>query len=69
MSALTDYTVNELGSEIHDRINALRNKPYGGEVQRDLALARTHLEDALTRFNSAQYRIKGLWERRDPEAP
>lgn len=38
-----------------------------GDVLRDLALSRTHLEDALTRFNSAQYRLRGTWDRRDPE--
>jgi len=34
---------------------------------RDLALAKTHLEDALTRYNSAQYRAKGTWKRADPD--
>ena len=34
---------------------------------RDLALVRTHLEDALTRYNSACYRRAGTWKRADPD--
>lgn len=43
---------------------------YGPDqgVARDLSLAITHLEDALTRYNSACYRIDGTWKRRDPDA-
>lgn len=39
-----------------------------GAAARDLALSATHLEDALTRYNSARYRMKGIWKRADPDA-
>jgi hypothetical protein len=42
---------------------------FDGPARRDLALARTHLEDALTRYNSACYRINGTWKRADPDTP
>jgi hypothetical protein len=59
-------TFNELGAAMMERINTqLLNAT--GDTARDLALARTHLEDALTRFNSAQYRLAGTWKRADPE--
>lgn len=37
------------------------------DIHRDLELAQQHLQDALTRYNSAQYRLRGTWERRDPD--
>jgi hypothetical protein len=60
-------TFNDHGAAMQQRIEELLDMPYDGDVKRDLALARTHLEDALTRFNSAQYRLLGIWNRRDPE--
>lgn len=39
-----------------------------GPEARDLALSITHLEDALTRYNSSRYRRKGTWGRADPDA-
>ena len=38
-----------------------------GAVARDLSLAITHLEDALTRYNSSRYRERGTWRRDDPD--
>lgn len=34
---------------------------------REFALSITHLEDALTRYNSARYRQEGDWHRNDPD--
>lgn len=34
---------------------------------RDLALTITHLEDANTRYNSARYHQKLVWQRTDPD--
>lgn len=45
-----------------------QNDPAQMAAARDLSLAITHLEDALTRYNSACYRLAGTWNRRDPDA-
>lgn len=60
-------TFNERGQEMMDKLDDMLDVSYPPKAKRDLALSRTHLEDALTRFNSAQYRIKGTWVRSDPE--
>lgn len=41
---------------------------FSTDIGRDLALAHTALEDALTRHNSACYRIAGTWKRADPDS-
>ena len=64
-------TFNEHGNAMLARIAELRisanSAPDGSAAIADLDLARTHLEDALTRFNSACYRIAGTWGRADAE--
>lgn len=37
------------------------------DAARDLSIAITAIEDALTRYNSACYRIAGTWKRVDPD--
>ena len=59
-------TFNEHGNAMLARAKYLRESATG-DAARDLSLSITHLEDALTRFNSALYRIQGMWVRRDPE--
>lgn len=60
-------TFNEHGKAMHALINEKKLEAVDGGAARDLALANTHLEDALTRYNSACYRIAGTWKRADPE--
>lgn len=60
-------TFNEHGAAMVSQIEALQGDVGRSDAGRDLALSLTHLEDALTRFNSAQYRIAGTWKRADPE--
>lgn len=38
------------------------------DAGRDGSLAHTSLEEALTRFNSLCYRLRGTWKRMDPDA-
>lgn len=44
-----------------------RNTAESPEEARDLSIAITHLEDALTRYNSARYRRAGTWQRAEPD--
>jgi len=66
-------TYNQLGNAMLEKLEELTdsdevmNHDDWYLIDRDLAVARTALEDALTRYNSAQYRIRGTWERRDPD--
>lgn len=60
-------TFNELGAEMMARLEELLGTGEPGTVKRELALSKTALEDALTRFNSACYRMAGTWKRADPE--
>jgi hypothetical protein len=60
-------TFNQHGNTMLDLIAQQKLLEGDGAVLRDLALAATHLEDALTRYNSAQYRRKGTWNRADPD--
>lgn len=41
--------------------------PYGGATAREFALAKTHLEDAITRFNKGVYRADGTYAITDAE--
>lgn len=60
-------TFNELGAEMQAILDERRAEAGQSEAGRDLALAATHLEDALTRYNSARYRMMGTWKRADPD--
>lgn len=70
---LEEATVNELLDEVTRRItsamaaNGHAISGYPSEAGRDLAIAKTHIEDAQTRYNSARYRMKGTWKRADPD--
>ena len=64
---MNEYTVNELVNEAIKRADEFRSNTADSGAARDYSLAITHLEDGLTRFNSAQYRLAGTWNRRDPE--
>lgn len=61
-------TFNMLGNAMQEMAEQQRNQASDGAVGRDLSIAITHLEDAMTRYNSAQYRRKGVWKRADPDA-
>lgn len=61
------YTFNDFGASMMEILEEQLGSGHDGSVARDLALSRTHLEDALTRYNSAQYRIRGTWKRLDPD--
>lgn len=60
---------NEMFVILADRAvqNGASPDNYQADAGRDLALAKTHLEDALTRYNSARYRMGGTWKRADPD--
>ena len=62
-------TFNELlalaGLRLEERVES--GEDMDVDEARDLALVRTHLEDALTRYNSACYRRLGIWQRADPD--
>ena len=60
-------TFNEHGAEMMNIIERQLDEVGRDLPGRDLALARTHLEDALTRYNSAQYHRRGTWKRADPD--
>lgn len=66
-------TFNQLGERMHAAIAFRRAEARllpderADLAGRDLALANTHLEDALTRYNSARYHALGTWQRRDPD--
>ena len=70
-------TFNELlalaGQRLTDKVdraeNWMGNTSVSDKVdtKRDCALVQTHLEDALTRYNSACYRLVGTWKRVDPD--
>lgn len=63
-------TFNQHGQAMLDICETqIKSDETPGPVARELALSRTHLEDALTRYNSAQYRKAGTWKRADPDAP
>jgi hypothetical protein len=64
---VTELTFNEHGAEMMKELERQIDECGRSEAGRDLALSRTHLEDALTRYNSAQYRKKGTWKRADPD--
>lgn len=68
---LTEATFNQLGARMLELIDEaktqLRDKIDAGMEARDLALSATHLEDALTRWNSSRYRRRGSWGRADPD--
>lgn len=64
---LKELTFNEIVGEAIDRAKALRESARGGDEGRDLSIAITHLEDALTRYNSSRYRRFGMWKRADPD--
>lgn len=72
-------TFNEHGNAMLQQAHQLRRDVFDGKVAsdapanrdaagRDLSIAITHLEDALTRYNSACYHLAGTWSRRDPDA-
>lgn len=66
---MIDFTVNEMGNEIMRRLEEKIRYSGPGQAGRDFWLAKTHLEDALTRYNSGRYHENGTWVRRDPDFP
>jgi hypothetical protein len=65
-------TFNEHGNAMLRRIWHLLGDDLDRGVMtedsiRDLELSREHLEDALTRYNSARYRMNGTWGRQDSD--
>ena len=68
MALSRPMTFNELVIEAVAIAKAHRSTTSDPEEGRDLSLAVTHLEDALTRYNSSRYRRAGTWKRADPDA-
>lgn len=62
-------TFNELGRQMQAILELTRAEAGRSEAGRDFALAATHLEDTLTRYNSGRYRAMGTWKRADPDRP
>lgn len=60
-------TFNELLNHALKMATDQRNSTPISDAARDLSIAITHIEDALTRYNSAQYRESGNWVRLDPD--
>lgn len=63
-------TYNEHGNTMLDQIGEkvdVAKMQFNFMAIRDLELAQIHLEDALTRYNSAVYRINRTWQRADPD--
>lgn len=72
MEAIATLTFNDHGKAMLDRVDELLEVAAApvtanGDARIDLVEARRHLEDALTRFNGAVYRIAGRWDRADSE--
>lgn len=63
---MQEATFNELIEEAIDRAQQQRTGRTG-EAARWLSICITHLEDALTRYNGAQYHHKGTFKRDDPD--
>ena len=61
-------TFNEYGNAMIDQASSLRQSAATPEEGRDLSLAITYLEEALSRYNSSRYRAMGVWKRADPDA-
>lgn len=64
-------TFNELLALAGQRLESMQQAAQADadrDAGRDTALAFTALEDALTRHNSARYRLAGTWKRADPDA-
>jgi hypothetical protein len=68
-----EQTYNEHGNAMLTRIeNVLESEELyiakdWDDACIDLRQAKEHLKDALTRYNSATYRIRGTWNRVDPD--
>lgn len=62
-----EETFNELVSQALAQAESRRAVAHTPEEARDLSIAITHLEDALTRYNSSRYRHRGTWKRVDPD--
>lgn len=73
----SSLTFNELlalaGQRLDVRAGQVRHTMGNSDEQatidagRDCSVAHTALEDALMRYNSATYRLKGTWKRVDPD--
>lgn len=64
---MEEETFNQLVNEAITIADGRRDKAQAPGEARDLAIAITALEDALTRYNSSRYRSKGTWKRADPD--
>ncbi len=60
-------TYNEHGNEMIKILDEAIEAEGRSDAAREFALARTALEDALTRYNSGRYRQLGVWKRVDPD--
>lgn len=64
--ALERHTFNELVEKALDLAQTQRQSRTG-ESARWLSIAITKLEEALTRYNGAQYHHRGTFKRPDPD--
>lgn len=62
-------TFNELGAQMLAILEEQIESDGRSESGRDLNISKTHLEDSMTRYNSAQHRRAGTWKRDDPDKP
>lgn len=69
--AVSDCTVAELLTEAwhraHERQAAADDGPLGLGPRRELAIAKTHIEDAIGRHNKAVYMERGIFAITDAE--
>ena len=68
---VVDLTFNELIAVAGTCLEPMQQKAQATndrEAGRDTSIAFTALEDALTRHNSAKYRLAETWKRADPDA-
>ncbi len=64
-----ETTFNDHGKAMLARLADMTARPEAQdlEVFGDLEQAKLHLDDALTRYNSARYRMAGMWDRADSD--
>jgi hypothetical protein len=66
---MTELTFNALLNAAQSRAEEQRKRYCNTAALRDLSIAITAIEDALTRYNSAQYHERLTWKRVDPDMP
>lgn len=67
ITPIRECTTVELLSECWDRMDGMIDVSVNGQVKREAAIAKTLIEDAITRANKAVYREAGIYGISDAE--